>query len=54
MKNKNFLKGKKARNWGISLAAILIAAFVFLRFNSAHASNAATGPTGTVTTLNVA
>ena len=54
MNNKNFFKGKKARYWGIGLAAILIAAFVFLRFNSARASNAATEPTGTVTTLNVA
>src|SRR5690349_20304509 len=54
MKNKNFLDGKNARYWGIGLAAILIAAFVLLRFNSARASTGAAGPTGNVTSLKVA
>src|SRR5690349_15331454 len=54
MKSKNFLKGKKARYWGIGLVVVLIAAFVFLRFNSARASTGAAEPTGTVTSLKVA
>jgi HlyD family secretion protein len=54
MNNKNVLKGKRARYWGIGLAVVLIAALVFLRFNSARASTGAAEPTGTVTTLNVA
>jgi HlyD family secretion protein len=54
MTNKNFLKGKRARNWGIGLVVALIALFVLLRFNTAGASNAPTESTATVTSLNVA
>ena len=54
MNNKNLLKGKKARYWGIGLTLVLFVLFVLLRFNSARASNAATEPTGTVTSLKVA
>lgn len=54
MNNKNFLKGKNTRYWVIGLAVVLVAAFVLLRFNYARASTGATGPTGTVTTVNVA
>lgn len=54
MNSKNSLKGKRARYWVIGLIVVIIAAVVFLRFNSARASNAAAEPTGTVTTLNVA
>src|SRR5512143_389720 len=54
MSSKNFLKGKNARYWGVGLAVVLVAGFVFVRFNSARASNEAAGPTGTVTTVNVA
>lgn len=54
MKSKNFLKGKKGRYWGIGLVVVLIAAFVFLRFNSARASTGTAEPTGTVTSLKVA
>ena len=54
MNNKSFLKRKKARYWVIGLAVVLVAGFVFLRFNSAQASNSAAEPTGAVTTLNVA
>ncbi len=56
MNNRSFLKGRKVRSWGIALVVILIAAFVFLRFSSAHArGNATTAQSiGTVTTLNLA
>jgi HlyD family secretion protein len=54
MNNKNLLKGKKKRYWGIGLTLVLFVLFVLLRFNSARASNAATEPTGTVTSLKVA
>jgi HlyD family secretion protein len=53
MNNKNVLKGKKARYWGIGLVLVIIAVFVFLRFNSAPASNGIADPSATVTTLNV-
>lgn len=54
MNNKNFLKGKKAWYWGIGLAVVLIALFVFSRVNAANASNATAESTATVTSLNVA
>jgi HlyD family secretion protein len=54
MNNKNFLKGKKARYWMIGLVMVLVAALVFLRFNSAQASTSATVQTAPVTTLNIA
>lgn len=54
MKNRNLPKGKTALYWGIGLVVVLIAAFAFLRVNSARASNGAAEPTGTVTSLKVA
>ena len=54
MNTKFFLKGKKARYWGIGLILVMVVLFVLLRFNSARASKAAAEPTGTVTTLKVA
>jgi HlyD family secretion protein len=54
MNSKNSLKGKRARYWVIGLIVVIIAAVVFLRFNSARASHVTAEPTGTVTTLNVA
>jgi HlyD family secretion protein len=54
MNNKSFLKSKKARYWGLGLVVVLVAGFVFLRFNSARASDSVAEPTGKVTTLNVA
>jgi len=54
MNNKNPLTWKKARYWLIGAAVVLVALFIFLRFNSARASNAAADATATVTSLNVA
>ena len=54
MKNKSFLKGKTTRYWVIGLVVVLVAAFAFLRFNSARASNSTAVQTGTVTSLKVA
>jgi HlyD family secretion protein len=54
MNNQNFLKRKRARYWGIGLLILLIGALLFLRFDTARASNGTPEPTATVTSVNVA
>jgi HlyD family secretion protein len=55
MDTKTISKGKKTRYWLIGLIVVLIAVFIFLRFNSARANNnTAAETTGTVTTVKVA
>jgi HlyD family secretion protein len=54
MNNKKFLKGRTARYWIIGLTVVLLALFVFLRFNSARASNATSESAASVVSLNVA
>jgi HlyD family secretion protein len=54
MKDKNFLKGRKAWYWGIGLIVALSGLFVLPRFNSANASKATSQSPASVVSLNVA
>jgi HlyD family secretion protein len=54
MNNKKFLKGRKARYWIIGSTVVLLALFVFLRFNSARASNTTSESPASVVSLKVA
>src|SRR5690349_18251522 len=54
MNENRISKGKKTRYGLIGLAIILIALFVFMRFNSARASNGSADATASVVTVNVA
>jgi HlyD family secretion protein len=54
MNNQDVIKWKRARYWGMGLVVVLIGAFFFLRFDSARASNGASEPTATVTSVDVA
>jgi HlyD family secretion protein len=54
MNNKKILNGRKARYWIIGLTVVLLALFVFLRFNSARASNATSESPASVVSLKVA
>ena len=54
MNSKKILKGRKARYWIIGLTVVLLALFVFLRFNSARASNATAESPASVVSLKVA
>jgi RND family efflux transporter, MFP subunit len=54
MNSKKILKGRKARYWIIGLTIVLLALFVFLRFNSARASNGTAESPASVVSLKVA
>ncbi len=54
MNSKKILKGRKARYWIIGLTVVLLALFVFLRFNSARASNATVESPASVVSLKIA
>lgn len=54
MNSKKILNGRKARYWIIGLTVVLLALFVFLRFNSARASNATIESPASVVSLKIA